>query len=210
VTPQDQIVIGGSFTSISGYSRNGIARLNSDGSVDTTFNPGLGVNGSLLCLGLQTNGEIVIGGNFSEVNNVPCYGVARFDTKGALDTSFAAGAGTGTSGSIHSIASQPDGRTLIGGFFNNFDGTNINYIARLNGDGSLGATPQLLSANLYFGAYLYGTPTNTYRIEWTSDLETQSLWTPLFDVTLQSNSLFFADPNPPTGQRFYRAVQLPQ
>jgi hypothetical protein len=170
--------------------------------------PGLGVSGSVLCLALQSNGEVVIGGNFGAVNNVSANSVARLATNGSVDMNFASGANAGVSGSVMCVQSQPDGKTIIGGLFNFFNGTNINNIARLNGDGSLGASPQLLSANLYFGAYLYGTATNTYRIEWTSDLATQSLWTPLFDVTLQSNSLFFADPNPPTGQRFYRAVQI--
>jgi hypothetical protein len=65
-----------------------------------------------------------------------------------------------------------------------------------------------LTAGQYFGMYLQGTVSNTYRIEWTTDLDTSSLWTPLFNVTLQTNPQFVADPNPPQGLRFYRAIQV--
>jgi uncharacterized delta-60 repeat protein len=207
VTPQDQIVIGGTFTSINGYSRDGIARLNSDGSVDATFDPGLGVSdGSVMGVSVQGDGKVVIGGSFDTVNNTYYNGVARLNTNGTLDVSF--NPGTGVNGQLFCVASQPDGKTLIGGAFTSFNGTNINGIARLNGDSFSATNPQLLAANLYFGTWLYGSLSNTYRIEWTANLATPSLWTPLFDVTLQSNSMFIVDPNPPAGQRFYRAVQV--
>ena len=216
ITPQDQIVIGGTFTSINGYSRNGIARLNADGSLDTTFNPGLGVNGlpgssGVLGVSVQFDGKVVIGGSFENVNNTVRYSVARLNTNGTLDVSFNPGTGTLYNAQVYTInclASQPDGKTLIGGNFSYFNGTNINGIARLNGDKLPGTNPQLLAANLYFGMNLSGTVSNTYRIEWTANLATASLWTPLLDVTLQSNPMFIVDPSPPAGQRFYRAVQL--
>jgi uncharacterized delta-60 repeat protein len=209
VTPQDQIVIGGTFTSINGYSRSGIVRLNSDGSVDATFDPGLGASGSVYGVSVQGDGKVVIGGSFFTVNNTLRYGVARLDTNGSLDVSFDPGTGVlNNGGDIYCVASQPDGRTLIGGEFTVFNGTNINGLARLNGDALSAASPQLLAANLYFGAYLYGAVSNTYRIEWTASLATPSLWTPLFDVNLQTNPQFIVDSNAPAGNRFYRAVQI--
>jgi hypothetical protein len=65
-----------------------------------------------------------------------------------------------------------------------------------------------MSSQLFFGMNLSGVVSNTYRIEYTSKLNTPSLWTPLFSVTLQTNPQFILDPNPAGGQRFYRAVQL--
>jgi hypothetical protein len=38
--PDGKIIIGGFFTTYDGQTRNRIARLNSDGSLDTSFNPG--------------------------------------------------------------------------------------------------------------------------------------------------------------------------
>jgi hypothetical protein len=147
---------------------------------------------------------VAIGGYFSSVNNTFRYGVARFNTNGTLDLTFNPGTGVGNS-EVYCVASQPNGETLIGGGFSSFNGTNINNIARLNGDGF--SMFNLLSPQLYFGMNFLGVVSNTYRIEWTANLNTPSLWTPLFDVTLQSNSMFIADPSPPAGQRFYRAVQ---
>jgi uncharacterized delta-60 repeat protein len=208
VTPEDKIVIGGPFTSINGYSRNFIARLNSDGSVDTTFNPGLGLNNYPNALALQADGKVIVGGGFSQFNGVNLPGLVRLNTNGTMDVSFNPGTGPSAGRTVYAIASQPDGKTLIGGSFYSFNGTNINGIARLNSDTS-STTLNLLNAQIYFGTYLQGTVSNTYRIEYTSDLNTPSLWTPLFNVNLQTNPQFILDPNPAGGQRFYRAVTLP-
>jgi uncharacterized delta-60 repeat protein len=200
VTPQDKIILLGNFSSINGYSRPSIARLNADGSVDTTFNPNPGIN-PVKGATLQSDRKVVICG-FGR-------GVARLNTDGSLDTTF--NPGTGVSNSqfnfVLCVASQPDGKTVIGGGFNQFNGTNINYIARLNGDTS-STTLNLLSPQIYFGMNLSGVVSNSYRIEYTSQFNTPSLWTPLFNVMLQTNPQFILDPNPAGGQRFYRAVQV--
>ena len=103
---------------------------------------------------------------------------------------------------------ESDGRILIPGAFTQLNGTNINYIARLNNDNSEAASFQLLSPNQYFGMYLQGVVSNSYRVEWATNLNVPSLWTPLFDVTLRTNPQFIVDPSPISGERYYRAVQL--
>jgi hypothetical protein len=60
VQSDGKIVIGGSFTSVSGATRNRVARLNSDGSLDTSFNPNEARN--VFAMAVQSNGKIVIGG----------------------------------------------------------------------------------------------------------------------------------------------------
>jgi hypothetical protein len=42
--PNGQLVVAGEFTSVNSTNRNNIARLNSDGSLDPTFDPGIGPN----------------------------------------------------------------------------------------------------------------------------------------------------------------------
>lgn len=136
--------------------------------------------------------------------------MARLNTNGTLDAVFNPGTGPNVPGyTVASVilACQPDGRTLIAGNFTSFNGTNINRIGRLNGDTSL-TTLNLLNPQLYFGMNLTGVVSNTYLIECTSQLNTPSLWTPLFNVTLQTNPQFILDPNPVAGQRFYQAVQV--
>jgi uncharacterized delta-60 repeat protein len=198
--PRDKILIGGYLSGVNGYSRNGIARLNADGSVDTTFRPGLRAVFIVDGLAVQADGRVLACGWIA--GTLPgC--VARLNTDGSPDPSFNPGADK----PVNCVASQPDGKTLIGGQFTQLNGTNINGIARLNGDTSR-TELQFLNPNLYFGTYLCGGVGNTYRIEWTSSLNTPSLWTPLFNVTLQANPQFIVDTNLPAGQRFYRAVQI--
>jgi hypothetical protein len=71
------VLIGGSFTSINGTNRNGIARLNINGSLDSSFNPGTGADGLVRSILLQPDGKVLIGGNFTAVNGEARPYVAR-------------------------------------------------------------------------------------------------------------------------------------
>jgi uncharacterized delta-60 repeat protein len=136
VQSDGKILIGGLFTTYNGTTRNGIARLNADGSIDTGFlNTGTGVVGLLYAIALQPDGKILIGGNFSSYNGSARNRIARLNADGSLDTNF--DPGTGTNNSVNTIALQPDGKILIGGYFTTYNGTARNRLARLNADGSL-------------------------------------------------------------------------
>ncbi|RAR46229.1 MopE-related protein, partial [Flavobacterium lacus] len=138
VQSDGKIIIGGEFYSFNGTPQNRIARLNTDGSLDTTFNPGTGVNSSVYTTALQSDGKIIIGGEFTSFNGTPQNRIARLNTDGSLDTTFNPGAGA--SSSVVTAALQPDGKIIIGGVFTSFNGTSRNRIARLNTDGSLDTT----------------------------------------------------------------------
>jgi uncharacterized delta-60 repeat protein len=135
VQPDGKILIGGNFTSYDGTAINNIARLNTDGSLDTSFNLGTGANSYLQSVAVQLDGKILIGGNFTTYNGTAINRIARLNTDGSLDTSF--DPGSGADNSVYSFALQPDGKIFIGGFFTTYNGTAINRIARLNADGSL-------------------------------------------------------------------------
>ncbi|HXU74934.1 MAG TPA: Calx-beta domain-containing protein [Methylomirabilota bacterium] len=135
-----QIMIGGSFTTISGITRPGLARLNDDGTVDGSFNPGLSLNGAVFAIAIYpTNslqqGKILIGGDFTQVNGFGRNRIARLNADGSLDTSF--DPGTGASDVVRALAIQLDNRIVLGGAFTNFNGQPLNRIARVNSDGSL-------------------------------------------------------------------------
>ncbi|SDA89029.1 delta-60 repeat domain-containing protein, partial [Algoriphagus alkaliphilus] len=133
--PDGKILIGGDFPGYNGTTRNYIARINADGSLDTTFNPGTGANSTVRSIVLQPDGKILIGGDFPGYNGTTRNYIARINVDGSLDTSF--NPGTGASSTVQSMVPQPDGKILIGGQFNSYNGTGRNYIARINADGSL-------------------------------------------------------------------------
>lgn len=82
-----KLVLGGSFTRFHNFERAGLARLNADGSLDTSFDPGEGARnenelygyypGAVNALALLPNGQILAGGSFNEFNSVPRNAVAR-------------------------------------------------------------------------------------------------------------------------------------
>jgi len=136
--PDGKVLIGGDFTIYNSISRNGIARLNADGSLDASFNPGIGANNTIRSLALQPDGKVLIGGEFTSYNGTPRKRIARLNADGSLDATF--NPGTGANSGIHSLALQPDGKVLIGGEFSSDNSTPRNRIARLNADGSLDAS----------------------------------------------------------------------
>ncbi len=141
--PDQKILIGGNFTTYNNVSRVRIARLNEDGTIDASFNPGTGFTGgtppSVRAIALQPDGKILVGGLFTEYNGVARNRIVRLNADGTLDTSFDPGTGTSTTAShyINSIVLQPDGKILIGGLFTEYNGTARSRIARLNEDGTL-------------------------------------------------------------------------
>jgi uncharacterized delta-60 repeat protein len=138
VQSDGKILIGGDFTSYNGTTRNYIARLNAAGTLDTTFDPGTGANASVFSVAVQSDGKILIGGNFLTYNGTGRNRIARVNADGTLDTTFVPG--TGASATINSVAVQSDGKILIGGDFTTYNGTARSRIARLNADGTLDTT----------------------------------------------------------------------
>ena len=137
-----QVVIGGEFTSVNGTLLNGVARLNSDGSVDASFNPGAGPDGTVNAVALDAFGRVIIGGDFDMVSGVTSGGVARLNVDGSLDTTFNPGIGTydsdtGVTDPVYALAVQPNTQILIGGAFSYLDLNSYNGIARLNPDGTV-------------------------------------------------------------------------
>jgi uncharacterized delta-60 repeat protein len=128
--------VGGYFTTLGGQSRNNIGRLNADGTLDPTFNPG--ANDEVISLAVQEDGKILVGGFFITLGGQSRIGIGRLNADGTLDSGFNPGSG-GTFPYVDSLALQADGRILVGGFFTTLGGQTRNRIARLNADGTLDA-----------------------------------------------------------------------
>jgi uncharacterized delta-60 repeat protein len=182
-----------------------MARLNEDGSVDTSFVPPL-LDGNISSIQVRPDTRILIVGAFDEVAGVARSGLARLNTDASLDATFNPIIG---GGAVSALLILPDGRILLGGNFTSVNGVRINGIARLNPDGINPSTPQFLGIQLYAGMLLNGTLTNTYRIEYTPNLNTQALWTPIATLTLPTNPFLFLDTNSPANaSRFYRMMTV--
>jgi len=133
--PDDKIVIVGSFSQVNGLSRKYVARLNPNLTTDSSFNVGTGFNSSVKCVGLQPDGKLVLSGYFSRYNETAVRYIVRLNQDGSLDTTF--DPGLGPDSPAETIAVQSDGKILIGGSFNTFDGLSQERVARLNAGGSL-------------------------------------------------------------------------
>ncbi len=133
-----RVIIGGSFSSVNSTNRMNIARLNPDGSLDTTFDPGIGPNGPVSAVAVQTDGKVVIGGSFTSVDNIPFQSIARLNSDGSLDATF--NPGPGADKEVFALAEQPDGKVVVGGAFSTINLVTRNRIARMNADGSTDLT----------------------------------------------------------------------
>lgn len=138
VQPDGKILVSGNFTTYNGLFNAYIIRLNSDGSKDTTFNNSNALNNFCEVMEIQSDGKILVGGNFTQCKGVPHNRIARLNSDGSRDSSFVNG--TGFNGVVKTIKTQPDGKILIGGIFTNYSGNNYNRIIRLNSDGSIDNT----------------------------------------------------------------------
>ena len=137
------LLIGGRFAPVSGESRNFIARVNADGTLDSDFGSGgLGVDFYVASITVQADGKILIGGESVSSDNVSHIRVLRLNADGTLDNGFQyprseSNYHSGANGNVASVAAQSDGKVLIGGSFNRVNGMPAAGIARLNADGTL-------------------------------------------------------------------------
>ncbi|MDA9913250.1 delta-60 repeat domain-containing protein, partial [Candidatus Nanopelagicales bacterium] len=109
-----KILIGGYFTSYNGADRSGIVRVNPDGSVDQTFNPGTGLNGPPVAIVPQADGKILVAGSFTEFDGVARGNLLRLNSDGSLDTTYVP---AGFNDQVSAMAMLADGDLLIAGPF---------------------------------------------------------------------------------------------
>ncbi|MBM3185379.1 MAG: T9SS type A sorting domain-containing protein [Bacteroidetes bacterium] len=127
-----KIIIGGSFTSYNGIPANRIARLNIDGSIDTTFDVGTGANGNVNAICVLSDGNIIIGGSFTSINGMGIVRIAKLTTTGILWSTINAWVHGNPNGVINSIISQSDGKILVGGDFTIYGGYDWRGVVRID------------------------------------------------------------------------------
>lgn len=143
-----KVLVGGGFSKLRGQTRNGLGRLNSNGTLDIGFNPNM--NDEVSALAVQPDGKILVGGEFSAVNGQARTKLARLNADGTLDEDFSPAVG-GSTAIILSVAIQADGKVLVGGLFTSIASQARTNLARLNPDGTLDQTFVAHADNYVYG-----------------------------------------------------------
>jgi uncharacterized delta-60 repeat protein len=138
IQPDNKILIAGNFTSYNGFKTNKIARLQMDGKIDKSFLVGLGTDGNINTIAVQSNSKIMIAGDFTNYNGTAINKIARLNANGSIDKNFKAG--LGPNNSILKIVTQSDEKVLVAGRFTKYNDIPANGLVRLNKDGSVDTT----------------------------------------------------------------------
>jgi uncharacterized delta-60 repeat protein len=143
--PDGKVVVGGLEIYVDGSWQTGIARLNADGSWDKSFHSVLGVSndgtstsGPVQAMALQSDGKIVLGGYYLQVNGAPHpISILRLNPDGSLDDQYNPVVGKECfQFGVSTLAIQPDDKVIIYGCFASVNGVPRDCVARLNVDGS--------------------------------------------------------------------------
>jgi uncharacterized delta-60 repeat protein len=135
--PDGKILVGGFFLNYAGSGKNHLVRLNSDGSVDATWNPGgVGPQNQVRDIALMPDGRILVAGAFVEYNGVQTQAIVRLFANGNRDFSFNIPPNS-INGAVNAIAWHREDKVIAVGDFFTCYGHSMPHIARFNTDGSV-------------------------------------------------------------------------
>ena len=142
--PDGKLVLAGSWPNTIARKHGNISRLNSDGTIDRSFDPGEGFEQHYLGFTnvvvirrvlIDSNGKILVAGDFVKAAGVSNPGLARLNADGSLDTTFVPAPFQNERYSLGPVL-QPDGKILTWSF-STVPSTAGKGLVRLNRDGSL-------------------------------------------------------------------------
>jgi uncharacterized delta-60 repeat protein len=133
-----KIILAGNFTGFTGTSNNHLIRLNANGTKDSTFDIGTGFNNNSRAIAIQSDGKVIIGGQFTTFTGSSQNRIIRLNANGTKDSTF--NIGTGFDLTPNKIVILSSGKILICGSFSTYNGTTVNGLCRLNTDGSIDGT----------------------------------------------------------------------
>jgi len=146
--PDGKVVVAGRMQSTTPAFRHSIARLNTDGTLDLSFDTGTGMSGitrrsTVNAVALHGDGTVVLGGDFNVFDGETVEGILQLAPDGSRDPSFASN-GSGQNARVYALARQPDGKLLVGfypdGAVMKLNETQRGGIGRLNADGTTDPT----------------------------------------------------------------------
>src|ERR1043166_9113101 len=204
VDSQGRVIVGGDFTSVSGQARTNLARLNSDGSLDTNFSALASTDYAVWSIALESYGKIVIGGFFNMVNGVTNNYVAKLKDDGAIDPGF--NTGLGPDDVVYSAVVQSDGKIVLGGGFVDIDTNYLSGIGRLLNTQTV-SPPRLINPNFSNAVFRVSVPTysgKTYILQY-KNAPSDATWTSLPGVSGDGSVKVLTDSTATVPRRFYRA-----
>ncbi|MDA7881806.1 hypothetical protein N9A94_05825 [Akkermansiaceae bacterium] len=137
--PDGGAYVGGDFINLnSDLTRDYFAKVNADGTLDTSFSPV--IDNRVMDIVVQEDGKIIGGGNFNNVEGSQSRDLARFNPDGTADTAFNANIGSGSNNRVEGIDILPDGKIIVAGVFSSWAGSSLSPqrdLIRLDQDGTL-------------------------------------------------------------------------
>ncbi|MBO2009353.1 hypothetical protein [Hymenobacter negativus] len=129
VSSSGAVYVGGGFTQAGGLAANRVAKWNGTAWSSLGTGASNGVNSGVNALAVASNGDVYIGGYFSQAGGVTANSVAKWN--GTVWSSL--GTGNGVDGPVIALAMSSSGEVYIGGFFSQVDGVAAICVAKWNG-----------------------------------------------------------------------------
>ncbi|MFN3941487.1 MAG: delta-60 repeat domain-containing protein [Flavobacterium sp.] len=164
VDDNDRIYVVGGCTIYNGQTINRICRLLPNGTLDTTFVTGTGLNNGASTIIIGYDGQIIVGGQFTSYKGVSRNRIVSILPNGDINYSFNQGTGFG-SGIVNKIVySNYDEKYYCLGTFTSYNGQSINRLIRLNRDGSIDITFNIGTGLSHEPMFLYVMESGTLLI----------------------------------------------
>jgi uncharacterized delta-60 repeat protein len=132
--PDGKILCTGSFAKFNGQTAHAMARLNPDGSLDSSFQMGAGFDSWGRSVQVLPNNKILFTGWMTSYNGFSCNRMVMMNPDGSPDSSFRPYFGDKTS--IYCAVLLANGQMIASGHTKNEQGLFSRKILRLNPDGS--------------------------------------------------------------------------
>ena len=147
ILPDGKILMNGRFDAYGGVTSRCLARLHPTGAIDNTFSTGQGFTSgqtigttSVGDIALMPDGSMIVVGRFQFFNGIPRSGVAKLSADGILDMDHDIGSGSSFANYANgpsAVIALSDGKCIIAGDIETFDGVSVGNILRLLPDGSV-------------------------------------------------------------------------
>lgn len=135
--PGGGMIVGGKFELADQLSRINLLRLNADGSLDASWNPG--ADNQISSLVIDGSGTIYVGGAFSSIGGHARYALAKLTSSGSLVTGWAPAIDDGP---VATLSLSTSGDLYVGGGFTTVSGGQArNHLAKISAStGAIDAT----------------------------------------------------------------------